>query len=278
MLEPCEVTGPMMIPKIKPPSPDEPARPWGDAPGAEPKAPGVPQPARRGRRFGRNSLASLLFVVLIFGLWGGRAWQDLSQPAAWAYWKDRYFSPTLTASVARIESGGQAHRALAVSGEIGAAGAVWFREQLDSAQLGEGDFVVLSSPGGQVGQALIMGDVIRSRGLTTMVAKVDAAGRLRPSYCASACVLVFAGGKVREAFPGSRLGVHQFTTEMAKSADFRRDIVADTQKTTGIILDYMTRMGVSPSILQAMSATRDIRWLNDKEIFDLKLATDRFSG
>jgi hypothetical protein len=36
-------------------------------------------------------------------------------------------------------------------------------------------------------------------------------------------------------------------------------------------------MGVSPSILQAMSATREIRWLNDKETFDLRLATDRFS-
>ena len=56
------------------------------------------------------------------------------------------------------------------------------------------------------------------------------------------------------------------------------DIVADTQKTTGVILEYMTRMGVSPSILQAMSATRDIRWLNEKEAFDLNLATDRYAG
>jgi hypothetical protein len=40
----------------------------------------------------------------------------------------------------------------------------------------------------------------------------------------------------------------------------------------------MTRMGVSPSILQAMSATKSIRWLSEKEAFDLKLATDRFTG
>jgi hypothetical protein len=230
------------------------------------------------RWLGRSSLSSLLFAVLIFGLWGGRAWQDLSQPSAWAYWKDRYFAPTLTSSVTHIEANGRSHRALAVSGEIGAAAAIWFREQLDAAKLTEGDFVVLSSPGGQLDQALIMGDVIRSRGLTTMVAKTDAQGRLRSSYCASACVLIFAGGKVREAFPGSALGVHQFTTELPKDADFRRDIVADTQKTTGIILAYMTRMGVSPSILQAMSATKSIRWLSEKETFDLKLATDRFTG
>ncbi|MBN9604814.1 MAG: hypothetical protein J0G33_17980 [Afipia felis] len=268
----------MTIPKIKPPSRDEPVRPWGEAPGAEPKAPVSQVPGRRARRFGRSWLSSILFAVLIFGLWGGRAYQDLSSPSAWAYWKDRYFSPTLTSSVIQIEANGRSHRALAISGEIGAAATVWFREKLDDAKLGEGDFVVLSSPGGQVDQALIMGDVIRSRGLTTMVAKADATGRLRPSYCASACVLVYAGGKIREAFPGSALGVHQFTTELPRSADFGRDIVADTQKTTGIILDYMTRMGVSPSILQAMSATRDIRWLNDKETFDLKLATNRFAG
>ncbi len=74
------------------------------------------------------------------------------------------------------------------------------------------------------------------------------------------------------------MGVHQFTTEAQKGADAGRDIVADTQKTTGIILEYMTRMGVSPTILQAMSATRDIRWINEKEAFDLKLATERYTG
>jgi len=268
----------MKIPNIKPSSRSEPARPWGETPGAAPKSPDGQPPAQRVRRFGRSWLSSALFVVLIFGLWGGRAWQDLSQPSAWAYWKDRYFAPTLTSSVIQIKTGGSSHRALVVSGEIGAAAAIWFREQLDAAKLTEGDFVVLSSPGGQLDQALIMGDVIRSRGLTTMVAKADAGGRLRSSYCASACVLIFAGGKIREVFPGSVLGVHQFTTEAPKTADFRRDIVADTQKTTGIILAYMTRMGVSPSILQAMSATKNIRWLNEKEAFDLNLATERFAG
>jgi hypothetical protein len=268
----------MMIPKIKPPSRDDPARPWGEAPGAEPAASSGQPSGGRVRRFGRSWLSSVLFAVLIFALWGGRAYQDLSSPSAWAYWKDRYFSPALTSSVIQIETGGRSHRALAISGEIGAAAAIWFREQLDAAKLAEGDCVLLSSPGGRLDQALIMGDVIRSHGLTTMVAKADAGGRLRSSYCASACVLVFAGGTTREAFPGSALGVHQFTSEAPKGADFGRDIIADTQKTTGIILAYMTRMGVSPSILQAMSATRDIRWLDDKETFDLKLATDRFAG
>ena len=270
-----------MVPRIKPPSlrPEEPARPWGrPASDGPPQAPGGP-PRDNGRRwFGRSSLASLLFALAIIALWGGRAWQDLSSPAAWAYWKDLYVAPSLTSSVTQIDLSGRNVRALAVRGEIGAAAASWFREQLDTAKLAPDDVVLLSSPGGRLDQATIMGEVIRARGLTTMVASADAQGRLRPAYCASACVLVFAGGKIREAFPGSRLGVHQFTTSLPKSADASRDIVGDTQTTTAMILDYMTRMGVSPSILQAMSASRDIRWLTEKEALDLNLATERYAG
>lgn len=272
-----------MIPKIKPPSGPsngEPAGPWGKPPAEQPPhQPAAPQPeAGRRRWLGRSSLVSMLFAIMIVGLWGGRAYQDLSSPSAWAYWKDLYFSPSLTSSVVRIEIGGRSVRALAIKGEIGAAAASWFRDRLDEAKLVPGDIVLMSSPGGRLDQAMIIGEAIRSRGLTTMVGTADADGRLRASYCASACVFAYAGGKVREAFPGSALGVHQFRTEAPKGADAGRDIVADTQKTTGMILEYMTRMGVSPAVLQAMSTTRDIRWLKEKEAFDLNLATDRYAA
>ena len=267
----------MRIPKVEPPSrasADGPARPWG----SPPADPGSDKPTSQlpRRRFGRNSLMSVLFAVLILALWGGRAYQDLSSPSVWAYWKDLYFSPSLTSSVVQIGMNGREVPALAIKGEIGAAAASWFREKLDEAKLVPGDVVLMSSPGGRLDQALIMGEVIRSRGLTTMVGTADSKGSVRASYCASACVLAYAGGKSREVFPGSLLGVHQFTREIPKDGESRRDLVADTQKTTGMILEYMTRMGVSPSILQAMSATRDIRWLKQDEVFDLKLATDRY--
>lgn len=271
-----------MTPKIKPPSlrSTDPARPWGEPPADRPPdMPNDQPPDAGGRRWlGRSSLVSIMFAILIVALWGGRAYQDLSSPSAWAYWKDMYFSPALTSSVVRIETNGRSVRALAIKGEIGAAAANWFRDRLDEAKLVPGDIVLMSSPGGRLDQAMIMGEVIRSRGLTTMVGAADAEGRLRSSYCASACVIAYAGGKIREAFPGSALGVHQFTTEAPKGVDAGRDMVADTQKTTGMILEYMTRMGVAPSILQAMSATRDIRWLKEKEAFDLNLATDRYAG
>ena len=87
-----------------------------------------------------------------------------------------------------------------------------------------------------------MGEIIRSRGLVTAVGVVDAAGRIRPSYCASACVLVYAGGKIRFGVEGSALGVHRFVTSTPG-----RDPVAETQRTAGMVLSYMTRMGVSPA-------------------------------
>lgn len=164
----------MRIPKVEPPSrasADGPARPWG----SPPADPGSDKPTSQlpRRRFGRNSLMSVLFAVLILALWGGRAYQDLSSPSAWAYWKDLYFSPSLTSSVVQIGMNGREVPALAIKGEIGAAAASWFREKLDAAKLAPGDVVLMSSPGGRLDQALIMGEVIRSRGLTTMVGTAD---------------------------------------------------------------------------------------------------------
>ena len=221
-------------------------------------------------------LGPFAFLVLILFGYGVSAYKDLSRPEAWAYWRDLYFSPSLTSAVvpnAYTDGAGHAHTALAVSGKIGAAAASWLRTGFDEAHLSAGDAIVLSSPGGYLDQALIMGVVIRSRGLATAVGVLDSAGRVGPSYCASACVFVFAGGTVRIGIPGSKLGVHRFTTTGTGS-----DPVADTQQTTGMVLGYMMRMGVSSAIVEAMSATNDIRWLSAKETIDTKLVTDPLGG
>ena len=78
---------------------------------------------------------------------------------------------------------------LAIRGTIGPAAATWFRDRVDEAHLAAGDLVLLSSPGGDFDQAMIMGEFIRSRGLATAVGIADASGRIQPAYCASACVL-----------------------------------------------------------------------------------------
>jgi hypothetical protein len=241
---------------------------------APPRRPGGQPPAQPRYDGGnkRRFLSTAIFILVISGL-VIRAYRDLSRPEAWAYWKESYLAPTMTSALipsADFDGSGPGRRALAISGEIGAATVNWFRDRLDEGHLTPGDAVVLSSLGGDVNQALIMGEIIRSRGLATAVGVANASGQVRPAFCVSACVLVYAGGKIRYGVEGSMLGVHQFeaTTPM-------RDPVAATQRVAGMLLNYMTKMGVSSSIMEAMTETRDVRWLGVKEAAAMNLVTDQ---
>jgi hypothetical protein len=219
---------------------------------------------------------SALMFVLVMSSVGVRAYRDLSRPEAWAYWKDQYFSPSLSSTLIpsiNLAGPAQGHAALAIRGAIGAAAASWLREKIEQARLAPGDVILLSSPGGDVGQALIMGETIRARGLSTAVGVADASGEVRPAYCASACVLVFAGGGKRYGVEGSALGVHRFVATTPV-----RDPTAEAQETTGIILNYMTRMGVSSSVVEAMSQTSEIRWLAPREALAMNLVTNPVGG
>jgi hypothetical protein len=247
-------------------------------PSVAPQRAPIDQPSARprhttGRR--RPFWSALIFILLISGF-GIRAYRDLSRPEAWAYWKDQYFSPSMTSSpIAKTELDGSGHSrpGLAISGKIGPAAASWFRDRIDEAHIVAGDVILLSSPGGDLNQAIIMGEMIRSRGLVTAVGVADAAGHIKPSYCASACVLVYAGGKTRYGIEGSALGVHRFVTSSPG-----RDPVAETQRTAGMVLSYVTKMGVSSSVVEAMSETRDVRWLGTREASAMNLITDSMGG
>jgi hypothetical protein len=116
---------------------------------------------------------------------------------------------------------------------------------------------------------MIMGEIIRAHGLATAVGTADASGKVRPAYCASACVLVYAGGKPRYGVEGSQLGVHRFVTTAPVN-----DPVADTQRVAGQVLGYMTKMGVSSTVVEEMSETRDVRWLDPKAALAMNLITD----
>jgi hypothetical protein len=210
-------------------------------------------------------LSVLLFVLLLAGVLIP-AYRDLSTPSAWEFW---WGSSSLTASLVQPAPAAFGSTAvLAVRGRFDRAAANWFRKQLDDAKLRAGDTVAFASPGGNVTQAIIIGEEIRLRGLKTAVAAFDANGRMRAASCASACVLAFAGGVDRLGVPGSRLGVHRFTTQVQTE-----DPVADTQRMVGLILGYLTRMGVSPSIMEMMSATEDIRWLSAQQAAEMRLVT-----
>jgi hypothetical protein len=229
-----------------------------------------PPPAQSPRRK-QHFWSAALFILLVSGV-SIRAYRDLSQPEAWHYWKDQYVSPSLTFSLidkVDLDGPAQGRRALFVSGTIGPAAAALFRDRLNQASLAPGDIVLLASPGGDLNQATIMGEIIRSRALSTAVGGADASGRVKPAYCASACVLVYAGGKTRFGVLGSALGVHRFVTTRPAS-----DPVAEAQRISGAVLGYMTKMGVSSSIVEAMSETREIRWLSPKQALAMNLVTE----
>jgi hypothetical protein len=250
------------------------AGPWG-ARTPEPVKPPVLQPTPvqpvPARRYRPRHLSVSFFCLMVLGV-GIRAYRDLSRPDAWTYWEEQYFSPAMTSSLlgnTDLGGAGRGRPALYIHGTIGAASASWFRDRLDEAHLSAGDVVLISSPGGNLQQAVIMGETIRTRGLVTAVGSADASGHVTPARCASACVMAFAGGKPRLGVEGSALGVHRFTTSSQSD-----DPVAATQRTTGMILDYMTRMGVSSAVVTAMSATSEIRWLGAQQAIAMNLVTD----
>ncbi|WP_342709097.1 hypothetical protein AAFG13_30305 [Bradyrhizobium sp. B124] len=219
----------------------------------------------------RFSLLSVIIFVLLLSSVAIQAYRDLSKPGAWDFWRETYIAASMNSAVipdVDIDGSGRGRRALAISGTIGSASASWFRDRLTEARLVPGDAVLLSSQGGALNQAAIMGEVIRTHGLVTAVATSDASGKLRAAACASACVLVYAGGQTRYGIAGSRLGVHRFTTSAPVN-----DPLAEAQRIQGMVLGYMTKMGVSSGIVEAMSQTSDIRWLSPKEALALNLIT-----
>ncbi|MDH2383454.1 hypothetical protein QDT69_18210 [Bradyrhizobium sp. CER78] len=253
-------TGPRVAPPRQQPSP------FGAPRRAPP--PVAPSAPNSGGIFRPSIWSVTIFVLLLSGV-AIRAYRELSEPGAWDFWRESYVAATMTSSVIPgVVIDGSKRRALAISGRIGSASASWFRDRLDEARLSPDDVVLLSSPGGALDQAAIMGEVIRARRLVTAVATSDASGNLRAAACASACVLVYAGGETRYGIAGSRLGVHRFT--MSKPGD---DPVAEAQRSQGIVLSYMRKMGISSRIVEAMSQTSDIRWLGTREALAMNLIT-----
>ena len=86
---------------------------------------------------------------------------------------------------------------LAISGSLQRSVVVRVREAF--AQAPDIRRVTLRSQGGQIVVARYLGEYLRERDVTV---RVD-------GYCASACVLVWAGATRREARVGARIGLHQ---------------------------------------------------------------------
>jgi hypothetical protein len=174
----------------------------------------------------------------------------------------RYYEPGQQRSYAAPEQGeGAAERAdaagtrgeeagdrvvLVMSGMIGRGS---YREFRRAVSRSKAEVVVLEGPGGILGEALLIAEEVRRRGLTTIVAA--------DRRCASACAIIFLAGRTKHMGPGAAVGLH--------AASFENG-VADPQATS-IMAGYLRQLGVPSSTLQRMASTapQDIRWLTRAE-------------
>jgi hypothetical protein len=154
--------------------------------------------------------------------------------------------------------------------------------------------ILIHSPGGSVADAGAMGELIRAKGLAVAVARTliancpeaapkcpDGPGKAITggAICASACVLVLAGGVERLAGPSARIGVHQTTTLVSETEGLAH--LKSTRKiyeqrgVDAAVEAYLGALGVGEPVMTLMrkTAAASIRWLSLTQLKDSHLAT-----
>jgi hypothetical protein len=154
--------------------------------------------------------------------------------------------------------------------------------------------ILIHSRGGSVPDAIAMGELIRAKGLAVAVARTlimncpeaapkcpDGPGRAITggATCASACVLVLAGGVERLAGPVPLIGVHQITT-LVKEPEGLAHLTStrkfyEQQGIDAEVTDYLAAMGVGEPVMTLARKTpaASVRWLSLAELKASRLAT-----
>jgi len=142
--------------------------------------------------------------------------------------------------------------------------------------------IYLDSGGGLVTEAIKIGNLIRERGYETRLAA--------NSTCASACVILLAGGVMRSADPTSRIGIHmssgifndetiQKVTALIEDEGLSQMpfIVSffegEAGKVTLMQVNYFLKMGVSLRLLEHATSVHhlDIAWLTPSQAKDFNI-------
>lgn len=101
--------------------------------------------------------------------------------------------------------------------------------------------VFLNSPGGSVGDALLLGRTLRDREIETAMRAGD--------ICYSACPYLLAAGVTRDIPDTASVGVHQHTFgENTLLPAFIA--IEDIQRGQGEVMAYLDRMGIDPLMMQ----------------------------
>ena len=139
-----------------------------------------------------------------------------------------------------------------------------------------GTQVYLNSPGGNVGAAVSLGSLFRSRGVTAVVASVAESGVSMPGACYSACVYALVGASRRVVPVRSRVGIHrmQAATEDLTGSYER----AEHRAAASTLMGYTARMGVDPSMIASAERTpsASIHVLSARELRRWGVANSRY--
>ena len=117
--------------------------------------------------------------------------------------------------------------------------------------------VLLDSPGGNVSSAIEMGNILRESLAHTVV---DGG-----ASCSSACILLLAGGVMRDVFFDGKLGLHRPRFEYEEYANLSsKDAKQAYDKLVDKCVEYMKNMGVSDNIFSDMLKTpsQDIKFVS----------------
>jgi hypothetical protein len=195
-------------------------------------------------------VACLLFVFATVG-----AAQDTNSPIPQDGGKAGKIRPTDKGKLPNRGNGITGSlKAIRIEGEIGEN----FSAQLamEIIQFPEAVIEIGDSPGGLIEEAIRAGRILRNQG-KTVVAK---------GSCASACVLVFAGGSKRQMDEIASLGVHRSTW----GHDDLRMTAEEVQEATARIGQFYIDMGVSAEILvlQLKTPIDQMAWISRNEARD----------
>ncbi len=183
---------------------------------------------------------------------------------------------------------------LSAEGRIGPGSATDLAEALERLK-GRRLPILIHSPGGSVADAMAMGELIRARGLAVAVARTlitdcperaprcpSGPGRAITggAMCASACVLVLAGGVERLIGPAPLIGVHQITTLVRETEGLAH--LTSTRKVyeqldaDAAVSAYLNVMGVGDPVMALMRKTpaASVRWLSLADLKASHLATE----
>ena len=134
----------------------------------------------------------------------------------------------------------------------------------------------LNSDGGDLLGGIAFGAQIRSFGFQT-----DVRSKGGSAVCLSACSLAFLGGEIRELYPGSKLGFHQFYSDFNSNYSYEKLVEeieiaeAQSQVISAILLKYMLDMGATTDLFYKVSTTlpNDMYIPNEAELLKFGLTT-----